>query len=676
MPVLTIPLSISVVEGQAVTVPITKTGSGACSVKFRTRAIGSAAWQADYAGTEQTVTFASGDKVKTVTVQTVADVVTDPGEKFQIELTAPSKCTILNPVGTVVLVEPPKVSIQPTASVKEGDSITVTLTKSGAGACSVTARTQQVTAKFGVDYAGSEDVVSFGEADTTRTFIVPTKKDASGESAETFKIVLEKPAGCVLGNAQCTVALVNVTPPVPVPPPVAPIPDPLPEEYKPTYPRAYGFATEMNAGEGQPIYYVTTLADSGPGSLRDGCTKGNALVVFEIGGAIMLKSELSIGPNTTIAGETAPKPGITVQGKEVVIRGNNVRVSHVVFERGHDPSNTGNDDAMKINPSRVSSNIHIDHCAFFWATDETVQLYPSLANSTSKVSFSDCMFCEPLWRPQRLGYAAHEKVASGLQAQHNYGLLIAFKSLDVDLQYSLHTECDFRVPWIDHSTRTVLANNIALNCTFGATIQCNHMSSTGKPSKEQGPVVSTCVGYLMISGPSNSTHSGFRFHTYPNPMPTGSAVHVAGLYGWKGANSTATPGTKVEFGSRGEPAGVMKDVKPIDINDHPVSALSADGIYARALANIGPRPKERANPNVARQITKLREKKGSWVDHQTQVNGTANLGFTQLGKTTRSLRDGSTKFASGEAIPAFPTSNTAANAKAWLRRFKDEVSLD
>lgn len=674
LPVISIPVDVSVAEGSAAAISISKSGTGTCSVSFRSKAR-TATLGTDYTGVEQVVNFAENDTTVVVNIQTTADAVVDPDETFGIEISTPTNCTLGNAVGTVTIREPPRVVIPATASVEEGSPVTVTLTKTGTGACSVSVITQQVTATVNVDYTGiAATPISFGANETSKTVTIQTTTDAVADPGETFRINVSDPVGCVLGNAQCTVTITD--PGTGVDPGTA-------------YPRARGFATEINAGEGQAVYYVTTLADSGTGSLRAGCTAGNKLIVFEVGGAIRLLTELSIGPNTTIAGETAPRPGITIQSKESVVRGNNVRISHIVFERGHDPANVGNNDAIKVNPSRAGSNTHLDHCAFFWATDETVQFYPGAIDNTAirtdLVSMSDCMFCEPLYRPSKAStgvYADHEKVADGTQTQHNYGLLIGFKCFDFDIQYCLHTECDFRVPWIDHSTRTVLANNLALNCSFGATIQMNHAFA------QQGAVVCTCVGYLMISGPggtgTSSTHSGFRFHTYSSPMPTGSAVYVSGLYGWQGANGNKVPGTTVEFVPNkggvpsGEPPGVMKTSKPIDITGNPVSALTAQEIYDRALLNCGPRPKERANPNVARQITKLRAKAGKWVNHQTEVNGTANLGFTVFSPTTvtRSLRDGTGKFSDNTTIPLFPTTNNAANAKAWLRKFKDDISYD
>ncbi|MEL0251333.1 MAG: pectate lyase, partial [Novosphingobium sp.] len=63
------------------------------------------------------------------------------------------------------------------------------------------------------------------------------------------------------------------------------------------------------------IIRVTTLAKAGPGSLAEAlAAKGPRTVVFEVGGTIdMGRDTLEITePFLTVAGQTAPSPGITI----------------------------------------------------------------------------------------------------------------------------------------------------------------------------------------------------------------------------------------------------------------------------------------------------------------------------------------------------------------------------
>lgn len=96
-----------------------------------------------------------------------------------------------------------------------------------------------------------------------------------------------------------------------------------------------GFGAAATGGAGYPEVAVTTLADSGDGSLRAALEGGGdrTIVFTGLSGTIALSSFIKVtGANVTIDGATAAPPGITVSGQPLHIDGN--RGAHNVIVRG------------------------------------------------------------------------------------------------------------------------------------------------------------------------------------------------------------------------------------------------------------------------------------------------------------------------------------------------------
>lgn len=138
------------------------------------------------------------------------------------------------------------------------------------------------------------------------------------------------------------------------------------------FPGAEGFGKDARGGRGGSVCRVTTLADSGPGSLRDCVSQPNRTVVFDVGGWITLSSNLGITQsNITIAGQTAPGNGIGIRGRKVSIGGSHIVMRYVRVRRGILVT-TDRDDAMTISSS--ASNVILDHCSVSYGTDETLSM--------------------------------------------------------------------------------------------------------------------------------------------------------------------------------------------------------------------------------------------------------------------------------------------------------------
>lgn len=141
----------------------------------------------------------------------------------------------------------------------------------------------------------------------------------------------------------------------------------------PAFPGAQGGGAYSFGGRGGKVYVVSSLADSGPGTLREACETGGArVVVFNVAGIIKLKSPVVVrAPFITIAGQTAPGDGVCIAGESIWLNTHDVVIRHMRFRRG-ETDKSRRDDAIGGNPV---GNIMIDHVSASWGLDENMSMY-------------------------------------------------------------------------------------------------------------------------------------------------------------------------------------------------------------------------------------------------------------------------------------------------------------
>ncbi|MGS2760906.1 polysaccharide lyase [Sinomicrobium sp. M5D2P9] len=144
----------------------------------------------------------------------------------------------------------------------------------------------------------------------------------------------------------------------------------------PAFPGAEGGGAFTPGGRKGKVYVITSLEDSGPGTLREACEAGGArTIVFNISGIIRLKTPISVrAPYITIAGQTAPGDGICVAGETFSVDTHDVIIRHMRFRRG-ETDVTRRDDALGGDPM---GNIIIDHCSVSWGLDENMSMYRNM----------------------------------------------------------------------------------------------------------------------------------------------------------------------------------------------------------------------------------------------------------------------------------------------------------
>lgn len=166
----------------------------------------------------------------------------------------------------------------------------------------------------------------------------------------------------------------------------------------PAFPGAEGHGRYVTGGRGGKVIHVTNLNDSGTGSFREAVKSGNRIIVFDVAGVIALKSDLKIGDNITILGQTAPSPGITLR-YYTVQPGNNNIIRFLRIRRGEEKNiNDGADATWQRN----KTGIIFDHCSFSWSIDEVASFYDN-----NNFTMQWCTIAESLTNP------GHSKGAHG-----------------------------------------------------------------------------------------------------------------------------------------------------------------------------------------------------------------------------------------------------------------------
>jgi pectate lyase len=274
---------------------------------------------------------------------------------------------------------------------------------------------------------------------------------------------------------------------------------------------AAGFGMETPAGRGGTVYRVTNLNASGAGSLK-ACVDGTTprVCIFEVSGTIKLTADLTIRNNfITIAGQTAPSPGILIRGAAIKVQASDVLIQHLRIRvgdetTGPDPSNR---DALKLEGTtdKPVRNVVIDHCSFSWAIDETVSVW----GPNDNITFSNNIFSEAL------NQSLHPN------GNHGFGVLLGpHPGSSITMVGNLFAHMVERNP-LSRASELVFVNNIVYDRgTMDVDIQ-----------GDNGTVVKgTLLHNLFLRGPSYSRDTTpIKIHTSGSlGVGAGSSFYQAG----------------------------------------------------------------------------------------------------------------------------------------------------
>jgi pectate lyase len=375
------------------------------------------------------------------------------------------------------------------------------------------------------------------------------------------------------------------------------------------FPGAQGWAARTLGGRGGKIIRVTTLSPTGPGSITEAlAAKGPRIVVFEVGGVIDLdKKTLKLTePFVTIAGQTAPAPGITLIRGGMDITAHDVIVQHIRIRPGDAgvPRLGGLDfDALS---TIGAHDVIVDHCTLTWATDENLSASGSRLegktpqewreHTSHRITFSNNIIAEGLAN------------SSHIKGEHSKGSLIHDNVTDILIIGNLYAHNKERNPLFKGGVRGAVVNNLIYDPGDKATHynliaaewgdtppQTGHMTLIGNVYRA-GLSTRPGLPLFMLGGSGDMelyASDNIAIDWIGNPLPE------------QGRYTTASVSTK----------RVSKPLLPPGLK-----VLPSKEVQDAVIKTAGARPWDR-DANDWRVIADTIEGRGMIIDSQTEVGG-------------------------------------------------------
>jgi hypothetical protein len=380
------------------------------------------------------------------------------------------------------------------------------------------------------------------------------------------------------------------------------------------FPGARGFGAHATGGRGGDVYAVTSLSDSGPGSLRHGLetSSGPRTIVFRTGGTIDLESPLvAKAAHVTIAGQTAPG-GIGLRGyPSVVANTHDVVIRYVRFRTGDvnargvpgkpgrgnaDLSGDAADALSVVNSERVM----IDHVSTSWSMDETLSVTRS-----RDVTVQHSIIAESL------NDSFHP------EGPHGYGSLLRTELGGYSFLANLYAHHLLRNPAVGGDEEPVpgqprggLDMEFVNNVVYDWGILLMHtLRSTGRLRVNY-------VGNVLLAGPSTFCPTCAFAYIDASPEDKVSLFHEGN---WIDSDRNGifepAPASDANFGG----APFERVDEPFDFASEPGRVLEGHEAFRRVLREAGAsRARDAVDLRLVRQVL---EQTGSIIDSQDDVGG-------------------------------------------------------
>ena len=367
---------------------------------------------------------------------------------------------------------------------------------------------------------------------------------------------------------------------------------------------------QTQGGRGGEIVRVTNLNASGPGSFRAAVERrGPRIVVFEVAGVIDLGlTTLTIEePFLTIAGQTAPSPGITIIRGGIDIRTHDVIVRHIRVRSGVSGQARRSGWEADGLSTVAARNVIVDHCTITWAVDENLSASgPRFTGNTVEewrrgtshnITFSYNVLAEGL------ADASHPK------GEHSKGSLIHDNATGILIYRNLYAHNYERSPLLKGGVHAAVVNNFIFNPGAHA-IHYNLMDlEWGNQPHQLGEL--SAVGNVLRAG--FSTRPDIAFLT----------IGGVGDLRYHGRDNIAVDriGRQLPMFGRytTSPARIIEARRPV-VWPAGLDVLPANQVETHVLRHAGARPWDR-DPHDIRVLFDVVEGRGEIIDDEREVGG-------------------------------------------------------
>jgi hypothetical protein len=367
-------------------------------------------------------------------------------------------------------------------------------------------------------------------------------------------------------------------------------------------------------GAGGRIIRVTTLAADGPGSLRAAIrAKGPRIIVFEVGGVIDLgRTGLDINnPFVTIAGQTAPAPGITIIKGGIDIKTTDVKIQHIRVLTGADgQAKMSGWEADALSTVRAA-RVVIENCTFLWGIDENMSASgPRFTGETVEEwragTSRDIVF--------RLNLAAEGLAnSSHPKGEHSKGSLVHDNATGIVFDRNIWAHNVERSPLVKGGAQVLMVNNLIYNPQRRAL----HYNLMDLEWAGRTPVTGeiTAVGNLLRGG--NDTDPGLPF------LMLGGVGDLA-YYGRDNVAVDRLGNPLPMFGRYGKTQAKLIEAEAPLASLAGYAILPAEEVETTLLATAGARPWDRGSEEL-RVLFFIAEGRGEVIDDESEVGGYPKL---------------------------------------------------